>query len=111
MAKLPQDRKRPPTSGSIKPGQVLNPGGRLAVPKEIREAFRELSPRAIATLTRIVEFGENDTVQLKAAEVILDRAWGRTPAAPEDVAAIASANPLAGVTAEVLIGLLRAKSG
>lgn len=61
-------------------GKSGNPGGRPKMPEELRRAFQETSAVALATLKSIVT-GEDDTAKagdrIRAAEVLLDRAWGK----------------------------------
>lgn len=82
------------------------PGGPGApkMPEELREAFRALTPKALATLERVVEEGEKDSDRVKAAEVILDRAWGKAAAAEEDRDAMRSA--FSALTPEMLLSAL-----
>ena len=46
----------------------------------MREAARELSPQAIEVLRGAME-DDDPRVRIKAAEVLLDRAWGKPPQA------------------------------
>ena len=46
----------------------------------MRDAAREYTERAIAVLGEALEDADRK-VQIKAAEVLLDRAWGRPPQA------------------------------
>jgi len=99
---------RKPNRGSFGTGNRANPAGRPAMPAEVREALRALSPQAVRTLAEIMSNGENESNRLRAAETILDRAWGKAPAAPEDHASEqAAGRPFAGLTAEVLLTALR----
>jgi hypothetical protein len=62
---------------SFKPGQSGNPGGRpKAMSPELREAFKGASVRAFAVLRRALR-NKDPMVQLRAANAILDRAYGR----------------------------------
>jgi hypothetical protein len=57
-------------------GQSGNPSGRPKENPEVREAARQHSAKAISVLAKAL--GDNSpTIRIKAAEVILDRAWGR----------------------------------
>lgn len=59
-------------------GKSGNPGGRKKVPEDIKQAFREQSPKALEVLTYIVNNPEaKDSDRIKAAECILDRAYGK----------------------------------
>lgn len=74
----PAGRKRKPNSGSFKPGQSGNPGGRKKVPDDIKAAFRELTPKAVETLKGILlSDTAKDADKIKAAEIIMDRAYGK----------------------------------
>ena len=111
--KAPQKRggsgKPMPVGVRFGAGQKGNPGGRPALPDELREAFRALTPKALATLERVVEEGEKDSDRVRAAEVILDRAWGKAAAAPEDREAMR--DRFAGLTAEALLAALGVDEG
>lgn len=80
--------KRPKPTGPAGPyrkGQSGNPSGRPRVPREVVEACRCYSPRAVECLQEIVErfFARDYTVRAGdargAAEALLDRAWGKAP--------------------------------
>lgn len=67
---------KPATSGSWKPGQSGNPGGR---PREIgylRELAREKTEEAIETLADVMQHG-SDAARVAAATALLDRGYGR----------------------------------
>ena len=68
-----QQKKRPPHLW--KKGQSGNPSGRIAFPHELRLAFQEYTQQALDTLVKALD-AENPYVQIKAAEVILNRGWG-----------------------------------
>ena len=74
------------------------------MPADLREAFQALTPKALATLERVVEKGEKDSDRVRAAEVILDRGWGKAAAAPEDRQAMRDA--FASLTPEMLLTAL-----
>lgn len=71
-------RKAPPTNAFA----VGNPGGpgRPKDDPEFIEACREKTPKALATLERAMDDVENNPgPAVKAAEVMLNRAWGTAP--------------------------------
>jgi hypothetical protein len=61
------------------PGKSGNPEGRPKIPEDVKEAFRALTPEAVATLAEIMRNDDNTGNRLRASEIILNRAWG-TPA-------------------------------
>ena len=62
--------------GTFKPGQSGNPGGRKRMPRSVLAACREHTDEAIATLVKCLS-SKSDAVKVKAADSLLDRAWGR----------------------------------
>ena len=64
-----------------KKGQSGNPGGRPAVPEDVKEALRAASPQAVATLVQIMLNGKSEDTRVKAANIILERAHGKAVAA------------------------------
>jgi len=59
-------------------GQSGNPGGRPKVPEEIKEAFRAAGPNACECLCKIIaDPAAKDSDKIRAAEVILDRGFGK----------------------------------
>lgn len=76
MANLRAGQKQERKPGTFKPGQSGNPGGRKPVPPDIKEAFRALTPKAVEVLGNILLSGRPQE-QLKASEIILDRAYGK----------------------------------
>jgi len=61
----------------IQKGQVLNPGGRPKVPQDVKDACKAASIEAIETLLWIMRNDESgDNERIKAANIILNRAWG-----------------------------------
>lgn len=59
------------------PGQSGNPNGRPKMPEELREAFRANAPKALDTLIDVMENGDRNSDRVRAAEIILDRAYGK----------------------------------
>lgn len=74
MAKDPENREK---TGQFAPGQTGNPGGRPKMPEELKEAFRSHSETALQTLVDVMTNGVKDGDRVKAAEVILDRGYGK----------------------------------
>jgi hypothetical protein len=66
------------SNGRWQKGTSGNPGGRKRIAAEVIEAAQALSETAIATLERLLT-DPNPMVQLRASEILLNRAWG-TPA-------------------------------
>lgn len=66
-------------------GQSGNPSGRPKMPKEVKEAFKAASPEALKTLKKILtDPAAKDSDRIRAAEIILDRAYGK-PAQAVDI--------------------------
>lgn len=59
------------------PGQSGNPGGRPKEVGHVRELARQHTEEAIQTLVQIMRTGKPDRARVAAAEVLLDRAWGK----------------------------------
>lgn len=64
-------------TGKFAPGQTGNPGGRPKLPEELKEAFKALAPEALKTLAHVMANADRDSDRVKAAEVILDRGYGK----------------------------------
>lgn len=67
-------------------GKSGNPTGRPKVTGEERDiidACKKLTPRALEILTNIMESGSNERNQVTAALAIIERAWGK-PIQPTD---------------------------
>lgn len=61
-------------------GKSGNPTGRPSQTKEeldLKAAARMKAPEALETIIRLMTESENDSVQLKAAEIVLDRGYGK----------------------------------
>jgi Family of unknown function (DUF5681) len=58
-----------------------NPSGRPKGLTEVTELCRKWDEKAIARLGWLLENGEPHATQVRAAEALLDRGWGRVPQA------------------------------
>lgn len=64
---------------SFKPGQSGNPFGRPKIPDEFKELAKKYSVAALRKVIAIMEDGEADNRdQLRASEIVMDRAWGKS---------------------------------
>ena len=78
--------KKPPHPNSIanlipaQKGQVLNPGGRPSIPEEVKAALQAATPAAVATLVEIMTAGKSEDTRVKAANIILERVYGKAAA-------------------------------
>ena len=71
-----QTRKRRAPRSAWKPGcPSPNPGGRPRGAREVRALLQDNSPEAVETLLRLMREGP-PAVAARAAEAVLDRAWG-----------------------------------
>ena len=61
---------------AFQPGQSGNPGGRVGVDPKVREAARQYTEQAMAVLGQALNH-EDARIAIKAAEVLLDRGWGK----------------------------------
>lgn len=59
----------------FKPGESGNPGGRKAQPPGVTKEFRDATPKCVQRLVKIVTYGK-DGDAIRAADIILNRAWG-----------------------------------
>ena len=67
--------KRKPPPHAWKKGQSGNPSGRVKFPHELRLAFQAHTEQALEVLVRNMDSNQ-PLIQIKAAEVILNRGWG-----------------------------------
>lgn len=80
MAEIAQksEKKAKVRGRPIQKGQVLNPGGRPKIPEEFKQLAKENS---LVALQKVIEILNNpkskNSERLKAAEIIMDRAWGK----------------------------------
>lgn len=65
---------------SFQKGKSGNPGGRKALPADVKEAFAAACPRAVATLVALLD-SKSEPIRMRAAEIIVNRHLG-PPAAP-----------------------------
>ena len=85
------------------------PGGLPEGYAEFRRACASFSKQAVTVL--VDALGDADgRVRIKAAEVLLERAWGKSAAAPEDLDALRESSPLAGLTTEQLLAVAKGES-
>jgi len=71
-------KRKPGPGRPFKPGQSGNPSGRPKIPKEVVDAARAHTTRAIEVLSEIL----NDVTakakdRISAANALLDRGWGK----------------------------------
>jgi hypothetical protein len=84
-------------------GQSGNPSGRPHIPPDVKEMARGLTKEAIGCLAAVMrDLAAPPSARVRAAEVILDRAWGR----PETSANIRISGEVRELsTAEILVAL------
>jgi hypothetical protein len=63
----------------FKKGESGNPGGRPKEIKDVQALARSHTAEAIETLVEIMRNGKPDRARSAAAELLLDRGWGRAP--------------------------------
>lgn len=73
--------KNPGARGRFKPGVSGNPGGRPKAMAEVRDHARKYTREAIETLVEAMRRGETHSARITAAQVLLDRGWGKAPQA------------------------------
>ena len=59
-----------------KPGEVRNPSG-TNIQQKVRDALLAATPTAVATLVEIMTAGKSEDTRVKAANIILDRVYGK----------------------------------
>ena len=64
-------------SGQFAPGQSGNPGGRPKDEHRVAEMARSYTFEAINTLVELIRDGKDERVRGTAAQVLLDRGWGK----------------------------------
>ena len=71
-----EKKQRDPKTGRFLPGNKA--GGRVAMPEDMKQAFRALAPDCCRVLCQIVnDESARQADRIKAAEVILDRGFGK----------------------------------
>ena len=72
--------KRKAPSTAFKPGQSGNPGGKKAIPQDIKDALSKLTPTAVDKLKQMLEDPNTDyKVLIQVINTILDRVYGKAP--------------------------------
>jgi len=70
--------------GKFAPGTSGNPGGRPLLPPELKEAAKAASHEALTVLITIMRNAESpEAARIRAAEIIMNRAYGTPPASVE----------------------------
>lgn len=60
-------------------GKSGNPRGRPKKDFKLAELAQQYTEKALNVIVEILEFGENQKDKLKAAEILLDRGYGKAP--------------------------------
>jgi hypothetical protein len=63
--------------GRFAPGHSGNPGGKAKASRQVVQLAREMSEAVLRSLYRIATKGRSESARVAAAQVILDRAFGR----------------------------------
>ncbi len=75
--------RKPPSAASLanlrpaKPGECRNPAGRPPLPEDVKAALKAATPQAVATLIEIMTAGKSEDTRVKAANIILERVYGK----------------------------------
>jgi len=85
-------KRKPPVGRRFQKGQSGNPGGRPKTLAEFKELTRNHSAEAVEKLVRMMRNGP-PTQAVRAAEILLDRAWGK-PAQRNEIAGVDGAAPI-----------------
>ena len=64
-------------NGQFTKGQSGNPGGRPRDEQKVAELARSYTREAIETLVELMRSGNDERVRGTAAQVLLDRGWGK----------------------------------
>ncbi len=73
---------------------------------EMRALAATYTKEAVKVLANALT-DDDGRVRIKAAEVLLERAWGKAAAAPEDLEALRESSPLSGLTPEQLVAIAK----
>ena len=66
------------TGGRFAPGVSGNPSGRPRIPAEFTELAQDYASDALMTVVKIYKAPDTkNTDRIRAAEIIMDRAWGK----------------------------------
>jgi hypothetical protein len=95
--------------GRIVAGSKLNPSGRPALLREVRDLARVHTAEAIETLAAIMRDSEKDLARVAAANALLDRGWGKPGNAGPDDAEKEISGAAETLTAEQVQALARAR--
>lgn len=97
-------------AGSFKAGEVNNPKGRPKTLPEMQALAQLHSVAAVEKMARILEESADEVTILRAAELLLDRAWGK-PSQPTELTGTLNVNA-EDLRAKLLANLdrIRAKS-
>lgn len=63
-----------------KKGVSGNPSGRPSIPEEVKDALKAATPAAVKTLVEIMTSGKSEDTRVKAANIILERVYGKATA-------------------------------
>lgn len=86
-------------------GQSGNPGGRPKALRQVVELARQRTAKAIKTLEEIMLHGENEGARVRAAEILIERGWGKA------TQPISGAGEDTGGVSEIAIRLIRPNDG
>ena len=85
----PKKRKLPAGMKPWQPGQSGNPGGRPAMPADVREALEAGSGKAARRLAELVD-SPDERVALLASQALLDRLYGKPAQAVDKTVTVTS---------------------
>ena len=75
-------RQNRQNNGKFAKGNCANPGGRPKLPEELKQLCRAKAEEAINVAAELLnDTQQPGTVRLKAAEILLDRGYGKAPQA------------------------------